>query len=236
MTAPNQDFDEIPQIVFGRDWSQAVRGQLQPGRAFHLSYDSARLPEVRDTYNGLPTWSIVAFAQFHPPDGPVTKKALEFHHGEVMGQTFDIPPDADELVLWFSNSGRSGRVFYDSDYGRNYRFRFPGHDIRLVSARFSAEGDDEYGGLSVAVSTPPTVCNVGLEYSISTDQGPYPSKGCICLEVTGEENRRKQWSISEYMVPARRGLEFSISYQIGGHRFRDDNGGRGYEAMTVSRV
>lgn len=232
MIAADTEFDQLPKIIFTRDWNHVLIGELMPGRVLSIAYDAARLPEIRDTYQGLPAWGLTAFAQFHPPDGPVTALGLEPGQGGMFGRTLQIPEDAEEVVLWFANSGRSGRVCYDSQYSQNYRFRFPRRDVRVVTAQLSGEGDDEYGGLTVAIETPAAVSNVGLEYSIPSGAGPYPPQGCICLEVTGEEDGRKRWSISEYMVPAREGVEFAVYYQIGGHRFRDDNGGRGYQALA----
>jgi hypothetical protein len=47
--------------VFSKDWQENVIGQLKPGTSFEVVYDSNRLPEIRDTYNGLPAWSILGF-------------------------------------------------------------------------------------------------------------------------------------------------------------------------------
>ncbi len=220
----------LPRIVFTRDWHQVVEGELEAGKSFEVVYDATRLPEVRDTYQGLPTWSIMAFTQFEPPGAPLISKPLS-GDGDILSQEFDIPEDAEELVMWFTNTGRSGRTLYDSAFGENFHFRFPHRDLEIVAAAFAppdpAETDD-HGGLTVALSAAMAVSQVAIEYAPSAGFDGLVSKESIGLEVTGAGGQRRIWSISEYRVQGRGGVDFAISYEVGGRRFRADNGGKGY--------
>ncbi len=220
----------LPRIVFTHDWNQVLHGELEAGARFEVVYDANRLPEVRDTYQGRPTWSIMAFTQFEPPGGPLISKPLS-GDGDLLTQEFEIPADAEELVMWFSNSGRSGRTFYDSAFGENYHFRFPRRDLEVVATAFAppetTEGDG-HGGLTVALSAALAVSQVAIEYTPPPGLGGFRLRESIGLEVTGGGNQRRIWSISEYRVPGRDGVDFSIHYEVGGRRFRDDNGGKGY--------
>ncbi len=59
---------------FNGDWSEAVTGSLVAGSSVLIVYDGARLP-WRDTYHGLPAWSILAYYKFD--DGNVQYNLLE---------------------------------------------------------------------------------------------------------------------------------------------------------------
>jgi hypothetical protein len=71
----------------------------------------------------------------------LTEKATdEPGEGTMMKCDLPIPADAQFVELWFVNSGDSGRVYFDSDYGRNYRFEFTTSEIDVLDAWVSPPG------------------------------------------------------------------------------------------------
>jgi hypothetical protein len=121
-------------VVFTNDWQQSVTGPLKRGQSFTLLYDSNRLPRERSTYNGLPTWNILAHVQF-APHRTVTQVALQTPGtDEILKAHIDIPADTTEVILWFSNSGRSGQEYWDSNFEKNYRFSVNDSTVRDTSS------------------------------------------------------------------------------------------------------
>ncbi|MGC4069503.1 MAG: DUF6209 family protein [Polyangiaceae bacterium] len=130
-------------IVFTNDWQQHATGSLQRGQSFTLLYDSQRLPQERSTYNGLPTWNILAHVQF-APHRTISQIALQTPGtDEILKAQIDIPEDTTEVVLWFSNSGRSGQEYWDSNFGNNYRFVVRDANVRDVPSAPYDEGTNQ---------------------------------------------------------------------------------------------
>ena len=151
-------------ITFTMGFRQVAKGDLQPGKKFTIYYDAERLPNERSTYQGEPAWSITAYVKFsetgqpHPyvlesrtgPRSPEDHQQIgkrNDHGGHV-----PVPVNASEVILWFVNTGRSGAVYYDSDYGRNYWFRFVQNDIRVLSDQVVSDPETPYSGFGVQVS------------------------------------------------------------------------------------
>ncbi len=118
----NKKNSKIPEIIFTNDWHEIVQGDLVRGGKFKISYDKDRLPRWRATYSGAITWNIIAYVKFKE-DGKIEDKVLNSGQREIMTQVFDIPRDAEKIIIWFKNSDRSGGYDYDSKYGMNYHFK-----------------------------------------------------------------------------------------------------------------
>jgi len=165
-------------ITFTMDFHQVVQGDLQPGKKFLIDYDAERLPNERSTYQGKPAWSITAYVKFsetgqpHPYvlkslTGPVRPKITnESGSGTIMKASVPVPVNASEVILWFVNTGRSGAVYYDSDYGRNYWFRFVQNDIRVISDQIVSDPETPYSGFGVQVSAAPALTGVSVHYRV----------------------------------------------------------------------
>ena len=107
------------QINFSHsNWEIQQEGELLKGGILVLKYDNARLPGCRGSYNGLPAYSIMARVIFHP--GGQVPQTLSVTGDQLV--QFNIPMDAQEVEIWFVNSGRCLRIYYDSDFGRNFWF------------------------------------------------------------------------------------------------------------------
>jgi hypothetical protein len=115
------DDTNIPEIFFTNDWHEILRGNLIPGGEFKISYDTIRLPNRRMIYQGMPSWSILAYIKFKE-NGKIDYKTLTVGQEGIVTLLFDIPKDSEEVIIWFVNSDESGGADYDSNYGSNYHF------------------------------------------------------------------------------------------------------------------
>lgn len=113
-----------PRIAFAADWSETVYGMPGAAPNLRIDYDLSRLPNCRQGYNGLPTWEVLVFWRFD--GGAVSYTPVTRTNGTqrvAAPANLVVPPGAQEVELWFKASDRAGCVQFDSDYGRNYRWR-----------------------------------------------------------------------------------------------------------------
>lgn len=214
------------KVKFSDDWQQVVSGRLVAGKPLTVVYDSRRLPEVRDTYNGEPTWSILNYIQFYPTRSGASETPLQTPGvSDDLSATFYIPSDAKEVVMWFKNTGRSGRVAYDSQYGDNYHFRFPQQDINLKNATVVTSWPTPYSGLSIEVSADPDVERVQIRL-----HGEHEHGDLIDLMKGSIEKTRQLFECHGMCIPYREKITFEIIYWVGGRSYLDDNGGKSFEA------
>ncbi|MCA9606217.1 MAG: hypothetical protein KC619_11510 [Myxococcales bacterium] len=116
-------------IVFDASFGQHVEGTLRAGGTVAVDYDPTRLPQCfGDTYMARRTWDTLAWLRVSPSGDVLPYQSVIACDDErcdvPRGQParFTIPDGAEAIELWFSTSGRSCGVHYDSDFGRNYRF------------------------------------------------------------------------------------------------------------------
>jgi hypothetical protein len=226
-----------PHITFARNWQQIQFGNLVPGWTVQIAYDPGRLPEERSDYNGDPTWTITAFYQFSP-GGPVRGNQLETPTGQVVARiaddpaeatfmttSIDIPDDAQELIMWFLNTGQSGRQFWDSNEGANYIFRFTSLDIQGENATVVSDPETPFGGFEVSVTALPEVADVVVNFEVINNPPDDPFAGNVPL-VAGElEDGRRTWAVSGVAVPRGANIRFQFTYAVGGRTYVDDNDG-----------
>lgn len=141
------DTGEAASIVFDAAWGETTRGSLVAGGTFSVQYDPARLPTCRDWHNEYAVWNITAYARFWPggtqvqadimrlgrnPDG-----TLPYPPTWVAGTpSMSIPAGTTDIEMWFKNETSFDLkcTAWDSDYGRNYRFRVDGPPPRATVA------------------------------------------------------------------------------------------------------
>ena len=122
---------ETLQLVFTGQFEQSATGELKPGAEVTILFDAARLPFERSSdKKGKPEWTISAYCQFAPAGAvsevklapeKAAKKAAE-GDGNLLKGTFTIPSESGETIIWFVNTGKTGNVYFDSAFGKNYRF------------------------------------------------------------------------------------------------------------------
>lgn len=114
-------------LSFTADFQKNFAETIKAGEEVTILFDSNRLPFERSTNEkGKPEWSISAFAQFTPEGGINEVKLVPAKKGKdadsVLKGSFTVPADSNEAIIWFLNTGKSGNVYFDSDFGKNYRF------------------------------------------------------------------------------------------------------------------
>jgi hypothetical protein len=185
----------------------------------------------------MPTWSIIAFWQF-APDGAVESRPLSMPAGPppvrysddpveatLMRTSIDIPDDAEELIMWFLNTGRSGMQYWDSDYGRNFVFRFTSIDIQGEEANVTSDPATPYSGFNVSVSALPVIAGVSVKFDVVSNPPDQPFGGTVPLTTGTLANGRRQWSAHGIAVPYEARVRFSFLYTVEGRTFVDDNDG-----------
>ncbi len=110
-------------VHFKADRTITLSGSLHEARAIALDFDLSRLPNCRQTYSGLPSWEILAYAQFDgAPLQTVTVTRMDGGTRLPSNGVLAVPAGSHSVEVWFLNSDRGGCHEYDSDYGRNYLF------------------------------------------------------------------------------------------------------------------
>jgi hypothetical protein len=112
-----------PHLQFAKTGPVQVEGTLAGVPAVIVDYALERLPNCRQTYNGLATWDIVAFYRFD--NGVEQSKSVTVPAGVnrvAAPAELVVPQGAKSLELWFRNTDRTDCVAWDSQFGQNYRF------------------------------------------------------------------------------------------------------------------
>jgi hypothetical protein len=147
-----------------------------------------------------------------------------------MTATIAIPEDAGELIMWFMNTGQSGRQFWDSDFGANYVFRFTSLDIQGEEASVSYDPQTPYSGFSVSMTAQPVIENVAVQFTVTSNPPDQPFAGTVALMPGELANGRRPWEVGGVAVPAHARIRFVFVYTVDGRTFVDDNDGTGFWA------
>jgi len=110
------------EIDFTKDYQEIVKGELVPGGKFKVTYDSDRLTCARGYKYGQPAWSILGYVQY-VKDGESSYQPLMTPGKDViLTSVYEIPSDAEEVIMYFYNNDGLHEPCYDSDYSANYHF------------------------------------------------------------------------------------------------------------------
>ncbi|HYX39104.1 MAG TPA: DUF6209 family protein [Oligoflexus sp.] len=129
-TFPIYRLDHVPVLSFHDNWTTEQQGELRAGYPVRLHFDLARTPQCRTGgYHGSASWDVSA--QIRVDNTPWPAPKFTYAASWSMRGQQDVVvllPQGQELTLWFENSGYeyyAGQscVAYDSNYGRNYRFK-----------------------------------------------------------------------------------------------------------------
>ena len=237
-----------PTILFRSDFRHYVRGVLRPGAKLFVYYDAERLTGERSMRGDQPGWWITMFARF-VPNGAVTsinlwsrtgliltgqKATDEPDEGTLMKCDIQIPSDAQFVELWFLNSGDSGRVFYDSDFGRNYWFQFTVAEIEVMDAQVTVQ-DKKRGSvaaasaLKVMVAASQDVTAVSVNYFYWVAGVNPPTRGRVDLRPTHPDSSdRMIWENEPAVVRGETAINFDVEFVVKHRVYLDDNSGRHY--------
>jgi len=123
----------LPQIAFKGDFQMDVTGEIQSGSEVTILFDAERLPFERSLdEKGKAAWTISAFYQFASggeikrvelqPEKAPRKKTKDAAAETFLKGVLSVPAGSREAIIWFLNTGKTGIKYYDSDFGKNYRF------------------------------------------------------------------------------------------------------------------
>jgi hypothetical protein len=235
------------EITFTCDFHELIGGDLRPGGSVLLRYDPLRIVPAEEPYRfGDPDRPVTAQVRFgedtmptdvplHSPAGLLPCPDVDSTgQGSMLSGRIDISADAEQLTVWFSYAGASGETHYDSDFGANYRFGFPGREIDVVRAAVTRRPDQPADAFEITVGTADTVEGVAIPYFLVAD--PACAKHEVLLnrvdqrtEANGGSGLPSLWSaVAE--IPHGAIVRFKVSYWIGGRRLTDDNAGNWYLA------
>src|SRR5688572_1741094 len=120
--------DDLTQLVLTGDFQQELKGEITPGSQVTILFDSARLPFERSvSAKGKPEWTISAFYQIAPSPEVneiklIPEKSKTKSETVILKGVLSVPATGSEVVIWFLNTGSTGEYYFDSDFGKNYRF------------------------------------------------------------------------------------------------------------------
>lgn len=223
--------NSIPEISFTKSWNESVQGCLNCGDKFKISYYSFRLPNGRACQDGKPTWTITAFVQFGKSLDAVQKQLQAVGDGAVMVQEFDIPADAEEVIVWFVNTDSTGVTYYDSNYGNNYCFRIESHDVEVIDSGVATSWPTPYSGFHLRVSALDVVESVVVSFrptpNFAGDDFGYWSQSSLVRSVADDAGNTV-WEAPQILIPYAATVLFVINYSINGQTFVNDNEGLGF--------
>ena len=192
-------------------------------------------------------WWITMFARF-VPNATITQLNLwsrtgliltekatdEPGEGTMMKCDLQIPGDAQFVELWFMNSGDSGHVYFDSDYGRNYRFEFATSEIDLLDAWVVPLGEQDaankaQGHFQARIAATQRVTAVSLNYFYWIAGVNPPVRGRTDLRPTSvDQSNRTVWGNDPVRVAIGTAINFDVEFVVEGRSHIDDNNGRHY--------
>ena len=235
------------EITFTCDFHELVGGDLRPGGSVLLRYDPLRIVPAGESYRfGDPDRPVTAHVRFrahaepietalHSPAGVVPCPDVDLMgQGSMLSARIDVPDDAERLTVWFSFVTASGETRYDSDYGANYRFGFPGREIDLVLATVSRRPDKPSDLLQLTVGTTDAVEDVSVPFFLVPDQACAKHEVILQRLEQRTDTNAGSWLPSLWRaaadVPHGAIVRFKVCYRIGGRRVTDDNTGTWYLA------
>jgi hypothetical protein len=234
--------NDPPSITFTKDHRQLVHGDLLPGREVTIVYDAERLPHERSQDHGRKAWTIRCFYKF-VENGTVSSTDLWSETGKILSKIsnepgegtmmlsrINIPDDADHLTLWFLNTGKSGAEYWDSNFGRNYIFRFVVEDINITDVGVEHDAKKPVSNFHIEVEASPEVDEVTVLYRIMNGPGsPKEQDIPLPLNMTGTPapTQKRRWS-GTTAVPEGAVVRFTVTYNSYGNPHADTNSGKGY--------
>jgi hypothetical protein len=131
-----------PVVTFHADWRTEQSAALVAGSLVHIRYSRQRLLGDADlSPAGQHSFNLNGF--YRLDDG----RTLSFDLGgrrdrkdEFAEKVIELPASARCLELWFERTDLYGTARYDSDFGRNFRFKvLPTMDVSGAVRRYVTE-------------------------------------------------------------------------------------------------
>jgi hypothetical protein len=233
------EHDTSPELIFTRDFREYIRGRFRPGLTATIRYDPYRVVPSDDGYRfGDPERPVVVHLQCKE-SGPVIDVTLgspagipdcipsaDYErspklHGEVV-----IPGDAAWVSVWFTYHGAGGRVFYDSNFGKNFRLRFYRDEIEVLQTDVIDDPGQPLGRFVCRVAANRCVQRVIARYRV-VNQPPVAPDTSVDLQHTGEsdEHGHPIWETHDVIVPKDAVIAYDLVYFADDRAFKDNNQG-----------
>jgi hypothetical protein len=244
-TIPHLGRGKAARLIFTLDFHELLKGDLEPGNLCTLAYAPNRIvPDDEVSSQAYNVRPVVAHLQFHQSAPPISLPLAGWRgdpmialtetdeDGAVLRTTFTVPSDAEWVMVWFSYTDSDGHTLYDSDFGKNFMFRFLARDLMLLEAAVVSEAGRPTATFICRVSTAPEVDSVRVRYRI-TNQRPEPPRRVVELsQGPGPDvSARRIWEARDITVPPHSTLAFDLQYFVGDRIFKDDNQGQYFLAM-----
>ncbi|HWR49855.1 MAG TPA: DUF6209 family protein [Bryobacteraceae bacterium] len=230
-------FENRPaQISFTSDFHELLQGDLRPSAGLTLRYDPDRLVPPGDYVFGDSSWPITAHLRYSD-QGPLTEMPLRgpvtpvpdrdpMGQGSMLTASTAVPAEARFVELWVSGQMSDG-LHWDSDYGRNYWFRFPYADIHIESA-IVLPRERGQAQFILDVRGVPEIERVSVRFFNAAASVPVRREEQLREAQRTAEGRRR-WTLEDQVAPTSL-VKFKMYYWIEGRRYKDDNSGAYYTA------
>lgn len=230
-----------PRITFTHDFHELLNGDLRAGTQLKIRYDPLRIVPKGEPYLfGDPNKPIIAHAAFRKEGVPFSKPLISqggvLEHpvidvtggGSMLTTTFDVPEDAEAVILWFTYASPESGTHFDSENGKNFWFPFVAEHIRVVTGDVVTDRQARRSEFTLMTAAIPAVERVTVRVH-PTDGAPIipdPELG-----KTGEtaDDGWPLWSVRA-AVPFEAIIRYKVFYWLKGIQYKDDNSGRYYLA------
>lgn len=230
--------NDPPRIIFTKDFRVIVHGDLGPSRTAKVLYDSSRLPEECTTIKAF--YKFVEAGRVHEVDlwtesGAIqTKMSLDTAEGNIRVCNINIPQGVDHVSLWFLGTEPSGAQSWDSNFGKNYIFRFMVEDFDVDVVEVKPDPTKPMAWFHAEVTAVPDVADISVVYSVVNEQPgthaheehPHEYLGLAAAGSPDASGKRK-WSGSA-PVPQNAVIKYSFLYTAWGNIHTDTNSSHGY--------
>jgi hypothetical protein len=231
-----------PQVTFTADFHELVQGDLIPGPA-RIRYDPFRIVPTSEFKAARSVHCFVELRPLNqrwekemqiPPSSLLAYNWDPAGQGFMLEETFDLPRGCDELEFWFSYREPNGNVRWDSAEGKNFRIRFPLHDLIEPQGRVLSSPDPAFDRLQVGVQSIAKVESVLLRWRLTHPSGHPRQESQL---VRSQAGNQLQWSTPDggLPVPVDATAVFDLVYRVGGRSFTDDNAGSWYLAAPQAK-
>jgi hypothetical protein len=230
-------------LLFTIDFHELLRGQLKPGDTCAIVYDPLRLVGKNSPYkHGSPDYQFMAHVNYLPGDQQATIPLLSevgvlesaavkiTGQGSMLKGSLTIPADADEIVLWFSTTDPAGNIFYDSDFGANFHFRFIDRDIRLNQIGMTPSDNPGEALFRIELEAKEVVSAIYVRYRIVNNPNVLYTEIRADLSPISatDANGYRLWKNGETKVARGVVIAYDIIYFVRKVRFKLDNDGNYY--------
>jgi hypothetical protein len=157
--------------------------------------------------------------------------------GNIMCCRIDIPSGVDHLTLWFLGTYATGAQQWDSDFGKNYIFRFMVEDFDVDKAEVVPDAAKPLAWFRVEATAAPDVTDIGVDYQVVNQAAAFQSPHeFLALSPSGppDAEGNRKWS-GAAPVPRNAVIQLSFRYQAWGNEHFDTNSGHGYTTWSGAR-